>query len=76
LKHAEKSVIYRIIISEGVITSGEIRERIKETVSKTCERQEQTKKKTTKKKEERGVLNNKNPKQRFKWCAFVSPGGL
>jgi hypothetical protein len=44
LKHAEKRVIYPIIISKEVITSGEIRERIKETMSKTCERQEQTKK--------------------------------
>jgi len=52
LKHAEKRVIYPIIISEEVITSGEVRERIKETVSKTCERQKQTRKqKTTKKKE-------------------------
>jgi hypothetical protein len=41
LKHTEKSVIYPIIFSEEVITSGEVRERIKETVSKTCERQEQ-----------------------------------
>jgi len=49
LKHAEKRVIYTIINSE-VITSGEVRIRIKETVSKTCEREEHTtKKKTTKK---------------------------
>jgi len=57
LKHAEKRVIYPIIISEEVpvITSGEVRERMKEIVSKTCERQEQTRKKeTTKKKEESG----------------------
>jgi hypothetical protein len=51
LKHAEKRIIHPIIISEEVMTSGEIRERINETVSKTCERQKQTrKKKTTKKK--------------------------
>ena len=49
----QKIVIYPIIISEEVITSEELRERIKKTVSKTCERQEQTrKKKTTMKKEE------------------------
>jgi len=41
LKYAEKRFIYPIIFSEEVITSGETRERIKETVSKTCERQEQ-----------------------------------
>jgi hypothetical protein len=41
----KKIVIYPIIISEEVITSGQVRERIKETVSKTCERQEQTRKK-------------------------------
>jgi hypothetical protein len=53
LKHAEKRVIYPIIISEKVITPGEVRERMKETVSKTCDRQEQTREeKTTKKKEE------------------------
>jgi hypothetical protein len=47
----KKRVIYPIIISEEVITSGVVRERIKETVSKTCERQEQRRKrKTTKKK--------------------------
>jgi len=45
LKHAEKGVIYPIIISKEVITSGEVRERIKETVSKTWERREQTRKK-------------------------------
>jgi hypothetical protein len=38
---AEKREIYPIIISEEVITSGEVRERIKETVSKTCERKGQ-----------------------------------
>jgi hypothetical protein len=38
LKHAEKRVIYPITISEEVITSGEVRQRIKETVSKTCEK--------------------------------------
>jgi hypothetical protein len=37
-----KELIYPIVISEEVITSGEVRERIKETVTKTCERQEQT----------------------------------
>jgi hypothetical protein len=59
LKHAEKRVICPIIISEDVITSGEVRERIKETESKTGERQEQTrKKKTTKKKERVVILNN------------------
>ena len=48
-----KRVIYPIIISEDIIKLGEERERIKETRSKTCERQEQTRiKKTTKKKEE------------------------
>jgi len=41
----KKRVIYPIIISEEVITSGELRERIKETVSKTREKQEQKKKK-------------------------------
>jgi len=40
----KKRVIYPIIISEEVITSGELRERIKETVSKTREKQEQKKK--------------------------------
>jgi hypothetical protein len=39
VEHAEK-VIYPIIISEEVKTSGEVGERIKETVSKTRERQE------------------------------------
>jgi len=49
----QKRVIYPIIIFEEVIKLGEVRERIKETRSKTCERQEQTRvKKTTKKKEE------------------------
>ena len=38
---AKKREIYPIIISEEVITSGEVRERIKETVSKTCERKGQ-----------------------------------
>ena len=38
-------VIYYIIISEEVITSGEVRERVKETMSKTYERHEQTRKK-------------------------------
>jgi hypothetical protein len=38
LKHAEKRVIYPTIISEEVISSGEVRERIKETMSKSCER--------------------------------------
>jgi hypothetical protein len=62
LKHAEKRVIYPIIISEEVIMSGEVRERIKETVSKTCERQEQTrKKKTTKKKEVSGDSEQLKP---------------
>jgi hypothetical protein len=41
----KKRVIYTIIISEEIITSGEVRERIKETVSKTYERQKQTRKK-------------------------------
>jgi hypothetical protein len=51
LKHDEKRVIYPIITSQEVIKSGEARERIKETVSKTYERQEQTRKnKTTEKK--------------------------
>jgi len=40
LKHAEKIVIHPIIISEVVIMPGEVRERIKETVDKTCEREE------------------------------------
>jgi len=57
--------------------SGEVRERMKETVSKTCERQDQTRKKeTTKKKEESGDSEQLNPKQRFKWCSFFSPGGF
>jgi len=61
LKHAEKRFIYTIIISE-VITPGEVRERIKETASKTCERQEQTrKKKTTKKKEGSGDSEQLKP---------------
>ena len=56
LKHAEKIELSTpIIISEEVITSGEVRERIKETVGKTRERQEQTRKnKTTEKQEESG----------------------
>jgi hypothetical protein len=33
LKHAGKNVIYPTTISDEVITSGEVRERIKETVS-------------------------------------------
>jgi hypothetical protein len=45
LKRAEKRDIYPIIISEEIITSGELRDKIKETMSKTCERQEQTRKK-------------------------------
>jgi hypothetical protein len=46
LKYAEKKrFIYPIIISEEVIISGEAREIIKETTSKTYERQEQTGKK-------------------------------
>jgi len=49
----EKRVIYPIIISEEV-TSGEVREGIKETVGKTCERQEQTRKKKTTEKKESG----------------------
>ena len=52
MKHVEKRVIYPIIISEEVLTSGEVREIIKETVGKTCERQEQTRKKKTTKEEE------------------------
>jgi DNA-binding cell septation regulator SpoVG len=51
LKHAGQRVIYPIIIPEELLTSGEVRERIKETVSKTYERQEQTKTKTKKKEE-------------------------
>jgi hypothetical protein len=50
LKHAKKSVIYPIIISEEVMTTGEVRERTKETVSKTCERKEETLKNKTIKK--------------------------
>jgi hypothetical protein len=41
----KKRFIYPIIISEEVITSGEVRERMKETTSKTYEKQEQTRKK-------------------------------
>jgi hypothetical protein len=41
----KKRVIYPIIIAEEVVTSGEVKERIKETVSKTCESQEQKRKK-------------------------------
>jgi isopropylmalate/homocitrate/citramalate synthase len=56
------SVIYPIIISEEVITSGEVRERIKEIASKTREREEQTrKKKTTKKKEDNGDSEQLKP---------------
>jgi hypothetical protein len=51
LKHAEKKVICLIIISEEVITLGEVRERIKETVSKTCERNRQGKRKPRKTRE-------------------------
>jgi hypothetical protein len=40
-----KRVIYPIIISEEVRTSCEVRERVKESVRKTYERQEQTRKK-------------------------------
>jgi hypothetical protein len=62
LKHSEKRVIYPIIISEEVIKSEEVEERIKETVSKTCESQEQTrKKKTTKEKEESGNSEQLKP---------------
>jgi len=50
----KKRVICPIILHEEVITSGEVRERIKETVGKTCERQEQTRKKKTRKKKEQG----------------------
>jgi hypothetical protein len=58
----EKRVICRIIISEEVITSGKVRETIKETVSIACERQEQTRKnKTTKKKEECGDSEQLKP---------------
>jgi hypothetical protein len=58
----KKRVIYPIIISEEVITLGEVSERIKETMSKTCERQEQTrKKKTSKKKEESGDSEQLKP---------------
>ena len=61
-KHAEKRVIYPTVISEEVIMSGEVRERIKGTVHKTCERQEQTRKKeTTKKKEESGDSEQLKP---------------
>jgi len=58
LKHAEKKLFYPIIISEVVIMSGEVRERIKETVGKTCERQGQKK---TKKKEESGDSEHLKP---------------
>ena len=58
---SRKRVIYPVIISEEVITSGEVRERIKETVSKTCERQEQTRIKKTKKKEESGDSEQLKP---------------
>jgi len=62
LKHTEKRVIHPIIISEEEITSGEARERINETVSKTCERHEQIrKKKTTKKKEALSDSEQLNP---------------
>jgi hypothetical protein len=49
----KKRVTYPIIISEEVITSGEVRERIKETVSKTCERQEQKENKKKRKNKEK-----------------------
>jgi len=62
LKDAEKIVICPIILHEEVITSGEVRESIKETVGKTCEKQEQTrKKKTRKKKEEVGDSEQLKP---------------
>ena len=74
MKHAEKRVIYLIIITEEVITSGELRERIKESVSKTCERQEQTrKKKTTKKKEESGDSEQLKPQAAILNGAHSSP---
>ena len=58
----QKRVIYPIIISEEVITSGEVRERINETEDKTCERQEQTREqKTTEKKEESGDSEQLKP---------------
>jgi len=34
LKHVEKNIVFSIIISEEVITAGELRERIKECESK------------------------------------------
>jgi hypothetical protein len=51
LKHAEK-VIYPIIISEEVKTSGEVRERIKETVKKTRGRKGQEKENNKEKRRE------------------------
>jgi hypothetical protein len=54
----KKRVIYPIIISEEVITSGEIRERIKETVSNTCESEEQTRKNKSTTKKKVVILNN------------------
>ena len=61
-KQNAQRVIYPIIISEQVITTGAVRERVKETVSKTCERQEQArKKKTAKKKEESGDSERLKP---------------
>jgi len=59
LKHAEKRVIYHIIISEEVITSEDVRERIRKTMSKTYESQEQTRKrKQSRKKKRLFILNN------------------
>ena len=62
MNHAEKIVIYPIIISEEVIMSGQVKEGINETVSKTTERKEQTRrKKTTKKREESGDSEQLKP---------------
>jgi hypothetical protein len=77
LKHAEKRVIYPIIISEEVITSGEVRERIEETASKMWKTgTDKKKRKQPRKKKSVVILNSQNPKQRFKWCSFVSKGGF
>jgi hypothetical protein len=63
----------RICGRAETITSGEVSGRMKETVSKKCERQEQTrKKKTTKKKRKQQQQQKKivilNPSQRFNGC--------
>ena len=52
----KKELLTPTLISEAVIISEEVRERIKETVGKTCERQERTRKK-----------KNNQKKRRWEW---------